>query len=113
LNPLITDVCADVIEFSDDEIDKVSYVYSLIAQTSSLNFQLIVSILIVLYATIMIMMLQRTQKLGELIMMVAQMVSELRKWLLTFGLLIILFILLGRQLNEILKIEKSSFFEVF
>jgi hypothetical protein len=46
-------------------------------------------------------------------MMVGQMVSELRKWLLTFGLLIILFILLGRQLNEILKKEKSSFFEVF
>jgi hypothetical protein len=41
------------------------------------------------------------------------MVSELKKWLLTFGLLIILFVLLGRQLNDILKKEKSSFFEVF
>mgnify|MGYP006092092429 CR=1 FL=1 len=113
MNPLISDVCGDIVEITDAEAIKISYVYSLLAQTSSLNFQLVVSILIILYATIMIMMLQRTQKLGELIMMVGQMVSELKKWLLTFGLLIILFILLGRQLNEILKKEKSSFFEVF
>jgi len=33
--------------------------------------------------------------------------------MLTFGLLLILFILLGRQLSEILKKEKPSFFRVF
>ena len=113
VNPLLTDVCEGVVEFSDVEKDKIGYVYSLLAQTSSLNFQLIVSILVILYAVVMIMMLQRTQKLGELIMMVSQMVSELRKWLLTFGLMLVLFILLGRQLNEILKKEKPSFFKVF
>jgi hypothetical protein len=70
VNPLISDICQDAVDFTEDQIDKMGYVYSLLAQTNGLNFQLIVSILIILYATIMIMMLQRTQKLGELIMMV-------------------------------------------
>lgn len=46
-------------------------------------------------------------------MMVSQMVSELKKWLFTFGLLLTLFILLGRQLKEILKKKQPSFFKVF
>jgi len=48
------------------------------------------------YSFIMILMLQRTPKLGELIMMVHEMISELRKFIITFGLLIIAFIIVGR-----------------
>jgi len=48
------------------------------------------------YSFIMILMLQRTPKLGELIMMVNEMISELRKFIITFGLLIIAFIIVGR-----------------
>jgi hypothetical protein len=107
------DVCGGIVDISPDDSYKIDFVYSLLAQTSMLNFQLIVSILIILYSVIMIMMLQRTQNLGELIMMVGQMVFELRKWMLTFGLVLILFILLGRQLSEILKKDKPSFFRVF
>jgi hypothetical protein len=59
------------------------------------------------------MMLQRTQKLGELIMMLGQMVSELKKFLFTFGLILVLFMLVGRQLTEQLKKEKSNMFGVF
>ncbi len=60
---------------------------------------MIISALMVQYAFIMIIMLQRTPKLGELIMMVSEMISELRKFIITFGLLIIAFIIVGRQLN--------------
>lgn len=62
----------------------------------SLNFQIIISALMVQYSFMMIIMLQRTPKLGELIMMVSEMVSELRKFIITFGLLIIAFIIVGR-----------------
>lgn len=41
-------------------------------------------------------MLQRTQKLGELIVMVFQMISELNKFIFTFGLAIGCFIIVGR-----------------
>jgi len=62
------------------------------------------------YSFMMIIMLQRTPKLGELIMMVSEMISELRKFIITFGLLIIAFIIVGRQLNREIKMEESSFF---
>jgi hypothetical protein len=64
------------------------------------------------YSFMMIIMLQRTPKLGELIMMVSEMISELRKFIITFGLLIIAFIIVGRQLNREIKMEESSFFQI-
>lgn len=91
----------------------MDFVYALLSQTSDFNFQYIISTLVVFYATILIMMLQRTQKLGELIMMLGQMVSELKKFLFTFGLILVLFMLVGRQLTEQLKKEKSNMFGVF
>ena len=45
-------------------------------------------------------------------MMVNQMISELKKFLITFGLPLGLFIIIGRQLNSELKIEPASFFKI-
>jgi hypothetical protein len=67
---LITDVCVANVEMTPDEIDNMNYVYALVAHSTIMNFSLIVSFLIIFYAAIMIMMLQRTEKLGELIIMV-------------------------------------------
>jgi hypothetical protein len=69
-NPLISDFCSDIIEITPEEKTQIDYIYALIAQDSVYSFQMIVSVLVVLYAAIMIVMLQRTQDLGELIMMV-------------------------------------------
>ena len=53
----------------------------------------------------MVVMLQRTEKLGELIIMVCEMITELNKFFITFGMLIGAFIIVGRQLNEEFKEE--------
>ena len=58
-------------------------------------------------------MLQRTQYLGELIMMLDQMMNELVRFFATFGLVIGLFLLLGRMLSSELKFQHVSFFEAF
>ena len=84
-------------EIGEEDTVVVNYIYALLSQTGgSLNFQMIISSLVVQYSFIMILMLQRTPKLGELIMMVNEMISELRKFIITFGLLIIAFIIVGR-----------------
>jgi len=41
------------------------------------------------------------------------MLNELKKFLFTFGLILMLFILVGRQLNEKLKNKNSNMFGVF
>jgi len=50
-------------------------------------------------------MLQRTQELGNMITMFISMINELKKFLVTFGLLIIAFVIVGRQLNGQFKSE--------
>lgn len=59
----------------------------------------VVSLLILLYSVLTIIMLQRTQELGNMITMFISMINELKKFLVTFGLLIIAFVIVGRQLN--------------
>lgn len=49
------------------------------------------------------MMLQRTEYLGELIMMLTQMNAELLKFFLTFGMIILLFVFTGRFLSSEIK----------
>jgi len=44
-------------------------------------------------------------------MMVNQMISELKKFITTFGLPLGLFIIIGIQLNDQLKAEQDSFFQ--
>jgi len=45
-------------------------------------------------------------------MMMNQMMNELYKFVLTFGMLLIGFIIVGRQLNSELKTKESSFFQI-
>ena len=45
-------------------------------------------------------------------MMVNEMISEFKKFIITFGLLIGLFIIIGRQLTSELKINEASFFQI-
>jgi hypothetical protein len=78
-----------------------------------LDFKIIVSALIVQMVFISIIMLQRTQYLGELIMMLDQMKNEFSRFFLTFGLVIVVFILLGRMLSTEFKFVPASFFVAF
>ena len=68
--------------------------------TGHMNFKYIISVIVIQLTMISIIMLQRTQYLGELIMMLNQMISELGRFFSTFGLLIGLFLLIGRMLND-------------
>ena len=71
-----------------------------------------VSSQVVLYTLFVIIMLQRTQKLGELILMIGYMMDEFKKFIITFGLLIGLFIVVGMQLTKELKQKDSSVFQI-
>ena len=73
---------------------------------------MVVSAQVVLYTLIVINMLQRTQKLGELILMIGYMMDEFKKFMITFGLLIGLFIIVGMQLTKELKRNESSVFQI-
>jgi len=68
-----------------------------------LNANYIISAIITQSSIISIIMLQRTQYLGQLIMMLQQMMTEFSKFFLTFGLIIAMFLIIGRMLGSELK----------
>jgi hypothetical protein len=78
-----------------------------------LNFKYILSVVIIQLCIVSIKMLQRTQYLGELIMMLSQMGNELLRFFSTFGLIIGLFLLIGRMLSEEFKFERAYFWQAF
>lgn len=57
-------------------------------------------------------MLQRTAYLGELIMMLTMMQAELAKFFSTFGLIILIFVFIGRFLSTELKYHSATFYEI-
>jgi hypothetical protein len=95
-NDIVSRKCASVMSLNDSQVAAANYVYSILGESNGvLSFKLIVSAIVIQYAIVVILMMQRTQKLGELIMMIVQMVYELKKFIITFGLLIGLFIIVG------------------
>lgn len=115
VNTLISDVCGRVIPGISPEdqyvIDKMFTMRY--PREGELNFKLIASTIIIQSSMISVIMLQRTQYLGELIMMLDQMKNELIRFFATFGLIIVSFLLVGRMLGSELKYENATFWEVF
>lgn len=89
-------------------------IFTIINPTGSdFNFKYIISIIIIQLSTLTIIIMQRIQYLGDLIMMLDHIKNELIRFFATFGLMIGLFLLVGKLLNEQLKYESASFFQVF
>jgi cation transport ATPase len=91
----------------------VNHMYTIAnPRDGELDFKLILSIIVVQSCAISIMMLQRTAYLGELIIMLTQMQAELLKFFSTFGILIVMFVFIGRFLSSEIKEESSSYLQI-
>ena len=115
LDKLLSTNCGQVMSLSGAQLQNLDMYFNLYAGTNELmNYKYIISVLVIQLTILSVMMLQRTNHLGELIMMLTQMISELGRFFVTFGLLIGLFLLIGRILNQQLqsKIE-GSYWTVF
>lgn len=66
------------------------------------------SAVVVLYSTMTIIMLQRTKSLGDLITMFSHILSEFKKFVITFGLIFVCFVIVGHIVNTEIKLELSS-----
>jgi len=109
-NPLITDVCSPYVKMDNEMIKNVDHMYTMVKpRAGELDFKLILSVIVVQSCAISIMMLQRTAYLGELIIMLTQMQAELLKFFSTFGIIIVMFVFIGRFLSSEIKEESSSY----
>jgi hypothetical protein len=113
VNSLITDVCAPYVKLDNESIKNVDHMYTMAnPRDGELDLKLILSIIVIQSCAISIMMLQRTAYLGELIIMLTQMQAELLKFFATFGIIIVMFVFIGRFLSSEIKEESSSYLEI-
>ena len=113
-NTVISDTCGRVISINGADKLQADKMYTMKnPREGELNLNLIISTIVIQSSVISIIMLQRTQYLGQLIMMLQQMMNEFFRFFSTFGLIIGLFLLIGRMLSSELKMETASFFVIF
>lgn len=67
-----------------------------------------VSLLVILHSLLTLLMLQRTKIMGNFITMVIRMIEELKRFLITFGMVLIGFILIARELSSEFKTNETQ-----
>lgn len=114
--------CAKHISITEEEslkLDKVQGLLASIIHNNGINFQFIMSAFIVQLVSITIVILQRSNYSGEMITMLVAILEQLGMFFITFGSLIVLFIIFGRFLEmEILTNEdgldkENEYFRMF
>lgn len=95
------------ISLEDQQIAN-SAVVILINQEYLLTFQQFQALFTVLYTLITIVMLQRTQSLGDMITMLVTIANELKKFLFTFVLIFIAFIVYTQNLGSEIKQSNAN-----
>lgn len=112
---IVTDVCGKFRKLEDSHKIQIDKMYTMVNPINDKNFSFnfLISCVIIQSSMLCIIMLQRTQYLGELIIMLYQMINEFLRFFGTFGLVILMFWLIGRILGADFKVTDSSFFEVF
>mmetsp|Transcript_30418 Transcript_30418/g.46594 ORF Transcript_30418/g.46594 Transcript_30418/m.46594 type:complete len:246 (-) Transcript_30418:419-1156(-) len=110
-NTMITDECSKIMDISGADTDTIDKIFTMrYPLEGQISFKLVISCIVVQCTMISVLMLQRTRFLGELIMMLQEMLSEMIKFFLTFGLIIAVFLMIGRLLLYELKKDKFYIF---
>jgi len=110
-NTMITDECSKVVDITGADTDTINKIFTMrYPLDNQISFKFIISVIVIQCTMISILMLQRTRFLGELIMMLGEMVIEMIKFFVTFFLIIGLFLLIGRMLLHEVKKDKFYIF---
>ena len=105
-NTLTSDKCKQFTDHSNEEYYIADRIFTLrdpSAQFLLYPFKLVLSLLIFEATFSLILMLKRTQFLGELITMLQIMLDELGRFFYTFGVFIAFIIIVGNMLGSDLK----------
>ena len=112
-NSFVVEQCLPFVSVEDGEvanINKILYLYN--SEPGELSFNFVISAIVVLSTIISVIMLQRTKQMGELIMMCNQMVVELLKFFATFGLYLVITLVIGIMLKGMYRTEETTEFGV-
>ena len=110
---MISDKCKTVMDMDPETIETVDRVYTYMSnRVGTLNFKANFTVIVLQNTLLLIFMLEKTAGIGELILMISHMLNEFKKFMLTFGFLLCLVIILSTTLSKELKTERNSFSEI-
>lgn len=85
------------------------YNYLMFSDENQFNFKYVMSLLVIQLMCLLVLMLSRTEELGEIIKMLSEMVNELIRFFATFGLIIVLFLCIGRFMSSTFSFEVKNY----
>ena len=92
-------------EMTPYEINAVDRVYTYMHDTEGMiNYKANFTCIVIQNTLILLFMLEKTQGIGELILMITHMINEFKKFIMTFGFLVCLFVIILMNLGKELKI---------
>ena len=99
---VISTACKSVMPgLSDEQAQKLDFVYSLIAFNPNIvSFQIILSAIVIQHCINILSMLRRTSAVGPSIIMMVSLKADLAKFFSAFSLPLVAFVLIGYYMNE-------------
>mmetsp|Transcript_4753 Transcript_4753/g.7171 ORF Transcript_4753/g.7171 Transcript_4753/m.7171 type:complete len:124 (+) Transcript_4753:2906-3277(+) len=100
--------------FTDEEQQNIGKAMSFIADYGNFSaFTIIVAAKVVFCTVQAIMLLERTEKFGHVIIMVSKMVEELSKFFATFGVIILTFMVVLRLIHKSMMTGQADIYDAF
>jgi hypothetical protein len=102
-NTFISDSCDAVIKINKDNLLLMNQIYTQRQPlTGYIRFDSILSIMIIQTCISILFMLQRTKQMGQLIMLLTFMISEIFRFFSTFGIMLGIFVIILKLLSSLL-----------
>ena len=105
----LSDKCKQVIDMTDSQIAQMDHGFTLMKDHKELiNYKHNASLVVLLYTIVFLQMLEKTEGLGNLILMTKFVAFELARFFLTFGSFIGLFLILYWTLQDDIRLEPMT-----
>lgn len=105
----LSDKCKHIIDMNDSQIMEMDHSFTLMKDHALLiSYKHNASLVVILYTIVFLQMLEKTEGLGNLILMTKFVAIELARFFLTFGSFISLFLILYWTLQEDIRTEHMT-----
>mmetsp|Transcript_41398 Transcript_41398/g.63108 ORF Transcript_41398/g.63108 Transcript_41398/m.63108 type:complete len:135 (+) Transcript_41398:3160-3564(+) len=104
VDPIFTNVCQDILHISDEDIEFSKHGFFYLTDFGHFySYQILISCNVFVFAIYTIMQLKRTQQFGYVVIMITEVIKEVIRFFMAFGIVIFAFFAILRVLIHTLK----------
>jgi len=104
VDPTFTNTCAGIINISEGDVELTKHGFYYMTDLGHIfSYQIIISCNVFVFAIYTIMQLKRTQQFGYVVIMITEVIKEVIRFFMAFGIVIFAFFAILRVLIHTLK----------